>query len=149
MQSSREGIAASGNRVDTGGLETKHRELSNNQTPTVHHARQGEPNTTTRQSSTSTFPPKPKSLYPPAILGLAMVARGEVGYLIASLAQSQGIFATGPSGGTSDVYLVIIWAISICTLVGPICVGTLVKRVKRLQGARGGSGPDPLGVWGI
>ncbi|KAI2794129.1 hypothetical protein POX_a00719 [Penicillium oxalicum] len=149
MQSSREGIAASGNRVDTGGLETKHRELSNNQTPTVHHARQGEPNTTTRQSSTSTFPPKPKSLYPPAILGLAMVARGEVGYLIASLAQSQGIFATGPSGGTSDVYLVIIWAISICTLVGPICVGTLVKRVKRLQGVRGGSGPDPLGVWGI
>lgn len=102
------------------------------------------------QRSAVTFPPKPKSLYPPSILGLAMVARGEVGYLIASLAQSQGMFSTGSSGGgISEIYLVIIWAISICTLVGPICVGTLVKRVKKLQETRANSGPDPLGVWGI
>ena len=79
-----------------------------------------------------------------------MVARGEIGYLIASLAQSKGMFGTGSSGaGTSEIYLVIIWAISICTLIGPICVGTLVKRVKKLQEIRGDSGPDPLGVWGI
>lgn len=78
-----------------------------------------------------------------------MVARGEVGYFIASLAQSQGMFGTGSAGETSEIYLVIIWAISICTLVGPICVGTLVRRVKKLQEIRGGSGPDPLGVWGI
>lgn len=101
------------------------------------------------QRSAVTFPPKPKSLYPPSILGLAMVARGEVGYLIASLAQSQGMFSSGSSGDISEIYLVIIWAISICTLVGPICVGTLVKRVKKLQETRGNSGPDPLGVWGI
>lgn len=101
------------------------------------------------QRSAVSFPEKPKSLYPPSILGLAMVARGEVGYLIASLAQSQGMFSKGSSGETSDIYLVIIWAISICTLVGPICVGTLVKRVKRLQNDRGNSGLDPLGVWGI
>jgi len=78
-----------------------------------------------------------------------MVARGEVGYLIASLAQSQGMFSQGSSSETSDIYLIIIWAISICTLVGPICVGTLVKRMKRLQNDRGNSGLDPLGVWGI
>lgn len=78
-----------------------------------------------------------------------MVARGEVGYLIASLAQSQGMFSSGSSGETSEIYLVIIWAISICTLIGPICVGTLVKRVKKLQESRGASGSDPLGVWGI
>ncbi|RAK97716.1 cation:proton antiporter [Aspergillus ibericus CBS 121593] len=95
-------------------------------------------------------PPKPKSLYPPSILGLAMVARGEVGYLVASLAESKGIFGESPAGGSSEAYLVVIWAISLCTLIGPISVGTLVKRVKTLQQRRINSGgPDPLGVWGI
>ncbi|OJK02382.1 hypothetical protein ASPACDRAFT_41206 [Aspergillus aculeatus ATCC 16872] len=103
-----------------------------------------------RASSSSSLPPKPKSLYPSSILGLAMVARGEVGYLIASLAESKGIFGQGPTGGSSDTYLVVVWAISICTLLGPICVGTLVRRVKTLQQQRTNSGgPDPLGVWGI
>lgn len=103
-----------------------------------------------RASSSSSLPPKPKSLYPSSILGLAMVARGEIGYLIASLAESKGIFGQGPTGGSSDTYLVVVWAISICTLLGPICVGTLVRRVKTLQQQRINSGgPDPLGVWGI
>ncbi|CAG8948600.1 unnamed protein product [Penicillium salamii] len=94
------------------------------------------------------LPPKPKSLYPSSILGLAMVARGEVGYLIASIAESQGIFSDGLSEGPSEIYLVVIWAISLCTLIGPILVGTLVKRVKKLQMSRD-QGADPLGVWGI
>ena len=98
---------------------------------------------------TSSLIPKPRSLYPPSILGLAMVARGEVGYLIASLAESQGIFSKEPSGGISEIYLVVIWAISICTLIGPISVGTLVRRVKKLEQARNDTGAFPLGVWGI
>ncbi|KAK6811898.1 hypothetical protein RU639_012434 [Aspergillus parasiticus] len=99
---------------------------------------------------TSTLPPKPRSLYPASILGLAMVSRGEVGYLIASLAESKGIFGSSSSGGSSETYLVIVWAISLCTLFGPICVGTLVKRVKTLQRTRvDRGGEDPLGVWGI
>ncbi|RAH74439.1 cation:proton antiporter [Aspergillus aculeatinus CBS 121060] len=103
-----------------------------------------------RASSSSSLPPKPRSLYPSSILGLAMVARGEIGYLIASLAESKGIFGQGPTGGSSDTYLVVVWAISICTLLGPICVGTLVRRIKTLQQQRINSGgPDPLGVWGI
>lgn len=106
-------------------------------------------NTPSNPSSTLSLPPKPKSLYPPFILGPAMVARGEVGYLIASLAESQGMFASGSDDEISDIYLVVIWAISICTLVGPIAVGTIVKRVKKLQQARGSLGADPLGVWGI
>ncbi|KAE8341491.1 hypothetical protein BDV24DRAFT_132070 [Aspergillus arachidicola] len=98
----------------------------------------------------STLPPKPRSLYPASILGLAMVSRGEVGYLIASLAESKGIFGSGSSGGSSETYLAIVWAISLCTLFGPICVGTLVKRVKTLQRMRvDRGGEDPLGVWGI
>lgn len=148
MQSSKEGIA-SNNQTDTRNAKAKDRGPSDNQNPAGHHESQEEPHATPRRSSTGTFPPKPRSLYPPSILGLAMVARGEIGYLIASLAQSQGMFGTGPSGEISEIYLVIIWAISICTLIGPICVGTLVKRVKKLQEIRGNSGPDPLGVWGI
>ncbi|KAL2808340.1 Sodium/hydrogen exchanger family-domain-containing protein [Aspergillus granulosus] len=102
------------------------------------------------QPQTSPLPPKPKSLYPASILSLAMVARGEIGYLIASLAESNGIFGETTDGSSSETYLIVVWAISLCTLVGPICVGTLVKRVKALQKGRDGAGrSDPLGVWGI
>ncbi|KAJ5373747.1 Cation/H+ exchanger [Penicillium concentricum] len=94
-------------------------------------------------------PPKPKSLYPPAILGLAMIARGEVGYLIASIAESKGMFSNESSEGPSEIYLVVIWAISLCTLIGPILVGTLVRRVKKLQQLKVDMGADPLGAYGI
>jgi hypothetical protein len=79
-----------------------------------------------------------------------MVARGEIGYLIASLAESNGIFGETSDGSSSETYLIVVWAISLCTLIGPISVGTLVKRVKALQMQRTNTGgPDPLGVWGI
>ncbi|KAL3459485.1 Sodium/hydrogen exchanger [Aspergillus heterothallicus] len=108
------------------------------------------PPPTTASTTPSTLPPKPKSLYPASILSLAMVARGEIGYLIASLAESNGIFGETTPGSSSETYLIVVWAISLCTLVGPICVGTLVKRVKALQrGREGAGGRDPLGVWGI
>lgn len=103
-----------------------------------------------RPPSVSIIPPKPKSLYPASILSLAMVSRGEIGYLIASLAESNKIFGETSDGSSSETYLVVIWAISLCTLIGPISVGTLVKRVKSLQIQRANTGgPDPLGVWGI
>ncbi|KAL1954891.1 hypothetical protein VTO42DRAFT_480 [Malbranchea cinnamomea] len=102
----------------------------------------------------SALPPKPISLYPSSILGLSMVARGEIGYLIASLAETGGVFSRNPSGDdagkSSQIYLVVVWAITLCTLFGPISVGTMVNRVKKLQKQRRGSGgPDPLGIWGI
>lgn len=149
-QSSEERTGVSNNQAITHTKKVKNRESPSSRNPAGQPGSQEEPQAiTSSRSSTATFPQKPKSLYPPSILGLAMVARGEVGYLIASLAQSQGMFANGSSGKISDIYLVIIWAISICTLIGPICVGTLVKRVKRLQEMRGNPGSDPLGVWGI
>lgn len=89
--------------------------------------------------------PRPKSLYPAAILGSAMVSRGEIGFLISSVAESRGIFSPGQ-------FLVVTWAILLCTLIGPVSVGLLVKRVKRLQQAerRKASGQeDPLGIWGV
>lgn len=109
------------------------------------------------RTTSSNLPPKPRSLYPASILGLAMVARGEIGYLIASLAETDGIFAKSSSSssqqqssGSSEMYLVVVWAITLCTVIGPICVGTLVKRVRKKQTQRvQPGGVDPLGTWGV
>ncbi|KAI9764514.1 MAG: hypothetical protein M1839_005884 [Geoglossum umbratile] len=107
-----------------------------------------------RASKTS----NPRSFYPSAILGIAMVARGEIGFLIASVAESQGIFHTGNEemeNGNSSLYLQVTWAIVICTILGPVIVGILVKRVRALDEKREGSvtggdcGTSVLGVWGI
>lgn len=95
---------------------------------------------------------KPRSLYPAAILGSAMVARGEIGFLISSVAESNGVFGAGESGGSSELFLIVTWAILICTLLGPVTVGLMVRRVKRLQEQereRRTGRADPLGVWGV
>ncbi|KAK1763966.1 Sodium/hydrogen exchanger family-domain-containing protein [Phialemonium atrogriseum] len=92
--------------------------------------------------NTAPNPPKPRSLYPASILGLAMVPRGEIGFLI--------------SARVGDL-LVATWAIVLCTIVGPVCVGLMVRRVKNLENkavwsARSGgdaSWRDVLGVWGV
>lgn len=93
--------------------------------------------------------PRPKSLYPAAILGSAMVARGEIGFLISSVAEANEVFG---AGGNTEEFLVVTWAILLCTLIGPITVGLLVKRVKRLQQAerkKASGQEDPLGIWGV
>jgi hypothetical protein len=86
-----------------------------------------------------------------------MVARGEIGFLISSLAESNGIFVQSSSSSDGDndddasrIYLVVTWAIMLCTVIGPIAVGSLVRRVKRLQVRNEAvGGPDPLGVWRV
>ncbi|KAI0467524.1 Sodium/hydrogen exchanger [Xylaria cf. heliscus] len=102
----------------------------------------------------SSAPPKPLSLYPAAVMGCAMVARGEIGFVISSMAESQGVFRRrdeNPSEA-SKLFLIVTWAIFVCTIIGPICTGLLVRRIKGLEQAteasRGGS-RDALGVWGI
>lgn len=92
---------------------------------------------------------KPKSLYPAAILGSAMVARGEIGFLISSVAEANGVYG---EGGNTEEFLIVTWAILLCTLIGPITVGLLVKRVKRLQQderRKSVGKEDPLGIWGV
>ncbi len=106
--------------------------------------------------------PRPKSLYPAAVLGCAMVARGEIGFLIAALAATNGIFSgrgsteadAASSEFVSELYLIVTWAILLCTIVGPLALGFLAKRVKRLQQDRAGEDghgtkEDPLGIWGV
>ena len=113
-------------------------------------------------SATSKPPPataptmKSRSLYPAAIIGSAMMARGEIGFLIAALAESKGIFASRDKSpteedGGSRIYLVVTWAVVLCTVIGPVSVGLLVRRVQKLQRQRRelGGGEDPLGIWAV
>jgi len=115
---------------------------------------QTQANTSKKLSSSSSKIPKPKSLYPPMMLGSAMVARGEIGFLISSLAESTGIFNSGSEQGSSELFLVVTWAVLLCTIIGPLSIGIMVKRVRRLQqreredGTRAGR-EDPLGIWGV
>lgn len=98
-------------------------------------------------------PEMPVSLYPACIIACGMVARGEIGFLIAALAESKGILGGGVDGQPSELFLVVTWAISLCTIIGPICIGLLVNRVKNLErgkNERGAGGSrNVLGSWGV
>lgn len=110
---------------------------------------------TSRERTTSLNPPKPLSIHPPLILALAMCARGEIGFLISGVAESNGIFSRSGSSSSepSDIFLVVTWAIVLCTIIGPLGVGLSVRRVKKLQVRKNkqqeGTGRDVLGVWGV
>ncbi|QPC76484.1 hypothetical protein HYE68_007236 [Fusarium pseudograminearum] len=98
-------------------------------------------------------PEKALSLYPACIVGIGMVARGEIGYLISALAESKGIFGRSENGQSSDIFLIVTWAITLCTVIGPVCVGLIVNRVRKLekgsQKTRGESKRNVLGAWGV
>ncbi|RPD62148.1 hypothetical protein L226DRAFT_463681 [Lentinus tigrinus ALCF2SS1-7] len=70
---------------------------------------------------------------PPAVfMGVAMVSRGEIGLLIAQLART-GSDSRSSEASTSgllgdEAFLMAIWAILLCTLMGPISVGVVVRR---------------------
>lgn len=96
--------------------------------------------------------PRPKSLYPAALLGSAMVARGEIGFLIAAIADSIGVFSAVSNGDVEELYLVVIWAIMLCTIIGPVTVGVLsrvLRQHQRDERAKADGKTDPLGIWGI
>ena len=100
-----------------------------------------------RPSHSSPNPNKPVTLYPPVIVGSAMVARGEIGFLISSLAESTGIFGKEANG---SIFLVVTWAIMLCTIIGPIMVGLMVKRLNNVsRGKDDGHQNRILGVWGV
>ncbi|KAI8628452.1 Sodium/hydrogen exchanger [Xylariaceae sp. FL1651] len=105
-------------------------------------------------SSKLATPPTPLSLYPAAAIGCAMVARGKIGFLISLTAESQGVFRRPDESASEalELFLIITWAIFLCTIVGPLCAGLLVRRVKKLEKASEASGNgsrNVLGVWGV
>jgi hypothetical protein len=64
-------------------------------------------------------------LVPTLLLGSAMVARGEIGLLISNAART-----ASPDLMPEDLFIVSTWAIVLCTVVGPISVAVLVKKIK-------------------
>ncbi|ODV59208.1 cation:proton antiporter, partial [Ascoidea rubescens DSM 1968] len=76
---------------------------------------------------------------PALLVGLAMIPRGEIGFLISSLAESKGIFNshaennsnTGEDGSGSDLYVIVIWAVVLCTLIAPILTGLVIKQLNK------------------
>lgn len=130
-------------------------------------AREVDPSASTPQNSSTQIeiPRPPISVYPSLILGLAMVSRGEIAFLIASIASANGIFqnptvtrdletraTTNGEEAEGDIFLIVIWAAMLCTILGPLGVGLLVRRVKRLEGLRegvGSRGQGVLGEWSV
>ncbi|KAI0772547.1 hypothetical protein BD413DRAFT_603990 [Trametes elegans] len=88
------------------------------------------PNPHSSPSPSTSLPPS--SSTPAAVfMGLAMVARGEIGLLIAQLAHgaSTGADGEGTAGLLGEEpFLLCIWAILLCTLVGPVSLGYVVRR---------------------
>lgn len=61
------------------------------------------------------------SVSPALLLGSAMVARGEIGLLIVEIGYNNTSYVS------SDGFITAIWAILLNTIIGPMCVGLLVK----------------------
>lgn len=74
-----------------------------------------------RQAGTSSGSVIKQALSPGALLGAAMVARGEIGLLIVQIGYNETSYVS--SAGLN----VAIWAILLNTIVGPIVVGLLIK----------------------
>ncbi|KAF8460500.1 hypothetical protein BDZ91DRAFT_785299 [Kalaharituber pfeilii] len=65
-------------------------------------------------------------------LVLLQETRGEIGVLIAALANNNGVFSNDsiPTSASSDLYNIVTWAILICTVLGPIGVGGMIRKVQ-------------------
>lgn len=74
------------------------------------------------------------SAYPALLLGMAMVARGEIGLLIVEVGYNKTSYVS------SEGFITAIWAIVLNTIIGSIFVGALIK----YQGDAIGKGP-----WGL
>ncbi|GAA5978028.1 hypothetical protein JCM10908_004200 [Rhodotorula pacifica] len=77
-----------------------------------------------------------------AFVGMALVARGEIGVLVLQVARSASAGSTSPVL-EEEAYLTGLWAVALCTIVGPVAFGMLVKRhgVSIKRGAWGASPP--------
>jgi Kef-type K+ transport system membrane component KefB len=97
------------------------------------HQQTATPNPRVGPQSTSKKPPHAIAL----LVGFAMISRGEIGFLIASLSQSSGTLTlrhrngSGTISSGEEIFLVIVWAVVICTIAGPIGVGIIVRRLRK------------------
>ncbi|GAA6014074.1 hypothetical protein JCM10207_000229 [Rhodosporidiobolus poonsookiae] len=63
-------------------------------------------------------------------LGFALVARGEIGVLILQVAYTSAASSPDPAASvlSEEPYLLGIWAVALCTIVGPVVFSALVRR---------------------
>lgn len=109
------------------------------------------------------FPSKPPHL-DAIIVGSTMIARGGFGFLVASEAQSSGTLILQSTGkiltaqiapaeeefqdsniAEDQIFLVIIWALVLCTIAGPIASGLAVRRKLAAKKCECGMEPRILG----
>ena len=93
------------------------------------------------QTTSSSTNKSHKNFYPALLLGLAMTTRGEIGFLIAAVGQTAGLLVP------QEVYLVVVWGILLCTIIGPICVRIILGRIEKAA-IVGGGRKEVLGGWG-
>ncbi|GAA6033754.1 hypothetical protein JCM8097_004417 [Rhodosporidiobolus ruineniae] len=71
------------------------------------------------------------SLSAAAFVGLALVARGEIGILVLQVAYSSASVSLSSSSSailSEDAYLISIWGVALCTILGPVAFSALVRR---------------------
>ena len=94
---------------------------------------------------------------PATFLGMAMVARGEIGLLIIQVGLNETSYLS------QNAFITGAWAIILNTIIGPICVGLLLRKHKMVVyedekwgaqekempglGAEVGGKKGPLGDW--
>lgn len=85
---------------------------------------------TTFPPSQQNSTPRQPSLWPVAtLLGSAMVARGEISLLIVNVARE-----ASPQLMPDDLFYLTVWATLLCTIIGPVAVGLIVKSLERQGG---------------
>ncbi|KZV75165.1 hypothetical protein PENSPDRAFT_647443 [Peniophora sp. CONT] len=63
-------------------------------------------------------------------IGLALIARGEIALLVASLARSILQQEPGGSGTQEELYAIVMWGTLACTVGGAMGVGAIVSRMR-------------------
>lgn len=86
-----------------------------------------------------------------------MVARGEIGFLISSITESEGVFGAdkdSQTGAASELFLIVSWAIFLCTVIAPISVGLCVRQIQSKMASQevdrqDEEFDDAWGIWGV
>lgn len=90
--------------------------------------------------SSAPLPVKKPLVWPAALfLGIALMSRGEIGFLIMNIANQGGLIG-------QQAFNVGIWAITLNTLAGPMSIGILM-RSQHGQNILGQAANSHLGRW--
>jgi Kef-type K+ transport system membrane component KefB len=90
------------------------------------------------QNKKNTFHPTMSRMRSAFLLGIAMVARGEIALIVAQLARPLLVSTSNTNGGASSMdsepFAVVIWAILVSTVGGAIGVGLVLRTSKAAIG---------------